>query len=107
MEAVASFAASEEVITAFAIEDVGLRNTSKGVVVGAASDAVLSSAAHEEVISCSGSDRVVTSTAIDGVVVCTENDVLSMVICVNNVAAGSTGDHCWPDDDGEIDAVEL
>ena len=48
-----------------------------------------------------------TATAMDGVVVCTENDVLRMVIGVNDIAAGATGDQRRPDDDGEIDAVEL
>ena len=44
---------------------------------------------------------------MDGVVVCTENDGLRMVIGVNDIAAGATGDQRRPDDDGEIDAVEL
>ena len=91
----------------FSIEDVGISTTSKGVVISAASDSVLSSAADEDVIACCRSDGVMTATAIDGVIVSTENDALRMVISVNNIAAHATGNHCWPDDDCEIDVVEL
>ena len=91
----------------FSIEEVGLSATLKGVVVGAACDAVLSSAADEEVIACGRSDGVVTATTIESVVVFSENDELRMSIGVNDVAAAATGDLSWSDDDGEIDIVEF
>ena len=91
----------------FSIEEVGLSTTLKGVVIGASVYAVLACAADEKVIACGGSDGVVTASAIDGVVVFTKNDGLGMVIGVNDVAAGATGDDSGPDDHGEIDAVEL
>ena len=76
----------------FSIEEVGLSTTLKGVVVGAARDAVLSSAADEEVIACGRTDGVVTATTIESVIVFSENNDLRRAIGVNDIAAASARD---------------